>query len=365
MMTRSRVQSVLLVILSVVVFTSGAAEANGPRWKLVEGADIGHASALADVTATGPRDVWAVGYGCSSADRAGCPAAERWDGTRWQAVTLPRGGATRIEAVSAAGPDDVWLAGNGSTTWAAHWNGSGWTAYQPFGASAEHSVNDVVAFEGRPWFTTGVRDRALIVTWTAGGGFAVEYDSPGYLESITAYPPTGELWAVGTNGTRPLVVHGTGGGTTWAESPTPAHRSDFLAEVLQVGKDDVWAVGNEGLTPSAQRPLALHYDGRAWKRVPVPIAKGRLSGLAVDASGILWASGVDFSRGKQVLFLQYKKGKWVPSYGPEIPLRAQRAHDPQTVTRTALVRVPGAKDLWAVAAAGGGDYEQHFILRRR
>ncbi|MEU7899668.1 hypothetical protein AB0B45_43320 [Nonomuraea sp. NPDC049152] len=65
----------------------------------------------------------------------------------------------------------------------------------------------------------------------------------------------------------------------------------------------------------------------------------------------------------RIQFLRYDGGRLVASYGPGLPLREQRDYDHQTVTRTSITRIPGAGGLWAVAAAGGGDFESHFLLR--
>jgi hypothetical protein len=115
---------------------------------------------------------------------------------------------------------------------------------------------------------------------------------------------------------------------------------------------------------AASRPISLHYDGKSWQQVPVPVAKGRLSGLTADASGTVWASGVDLARGRQVLFLRHTGGRWVPSYGPVLPIPRQRDYDPSSVTETSITRVPGSGTLWTVVSAGGGDREKDFILRR-
>ncbi len=52
-----------------------------------------------------------------------------------------------------------------------------------------------------------------------------------------------------------------------------------------IGADDVWAVGQIG-NPydwSDFKPLALHFDGKSWRQVPLPVAKGRITGLTADA----------------------------------------------------------------------------------
>ena len=87
---RTSARVTLAVAISVVTvpvagFTVGAGtvQAAPAQWRVVKGATLGpNGSALMDVTATGPRDAWAVGYGCGREKAVSCPAIARWNGTQ-------------------------------------------------------------------------------------------------------------------------------------------------------------------------------------------------------------------------------------------------------------------------------------------
>ncbi|WP_214104992.1 hypothetical protein [Acrocarpospora catenulata] len=342
----------LLLVLSLLV-PHQAAPAD---WRIVKGPALDRASALLDVAATGRSDAWAVGYGCSAEDSEGCPVVERWNGTRWRKLDV-RLGTDHADGVSADSARNVWVVGNGTTAGAAHWNGVKWTTYQPFGAAEYHRVNDV-AVSGQPWFAGTTPDgSAVVLGWTKTRGFYPAYSAAGKLNAITARRATGDVWAVGSTGTQPLIIHGSR--YAWQAEQLPSIPNGVLTRVWQVAKNDVWAVGYAGTSP-----IALRYNGKTWRQFPLHIAKGRLTGLTSDGTGQVWASGVNLNLGDRAMFVKLPSGS--VSYGPKLPIPDQRDYDPQTVTEVSIARIPGtAQGIWAVVAAGGGDREAHFILRRR
>ncbi|GIH22828.1 hypothetical protein Aph01nite_11380 [Acrocarpospora phusangensis] len=348
----------LLLVLSLLVPHQILAPED---WRIVKGARLGdRASALLDVAATGPSDAWAVGYGCGAEDSEGCPGVERWDGVRWRKADVPWR-SYHADGVSADSPRNVWVAGNGETAAAAHWDGLRWRTYQPFGAAQYHRVNDV-AVAGQPWFAGNTPNgSAVVVGWTRTRGFYPAFSLGGSLNAITARRSTGDVWAVGITGTQPLVIHGDARGA-WGNMLLPPIQDGVLTRVWQVAKNNVWVVGYAGKTLADSRPIALRYDGKTWRQVPVPVARGRLTGLTGDGAGQVWAAGVNTDLGERVMFVRLPSGS--VSYGPRLPIPDQRDYDPQTVTKVSIARIPGTKrGMWAVAAAGGGDREAHFILR--
>lgn len=360
--------SVLAVALSIAVLTPGTAEAAAPGWKIVKGASLHPSSFLYEVDASGPRNVWAVGYENSGEKEEGLPVVERWDGSRWRQFKIS--GPDAVSGVSVVSATNVWLAGHGGVSWVAHWNGSRLRTFKPFGANFTPSLRDIAAAGGTAWIAAdNDNEQTMIVRGSTSGKFTTMFRTRGELTAIAVR--SGEVWAVGrTDKQRPLVVRGVG--NSWRVIPTPAIPGGRLTRVLPVAKNKVWAVGYtipenlwyrspEGL--AASRPISLFYDGKAWRQVPVPVAKGMLTGLTVDSSGTVWASGVNPARGRQVLFLQYTGRKWVPSYGPTLAIPPQE-EAPRSVLWTSITRVPGSRTLWTVASAGGGDKGKEFILRR-
>lgn len=84
-------------------------------------------------------------------------------------------------------------------------------------------------------------------------------------------------------------------GTAWRDVPLPELPGDYwyLNSVRAVSADDVWAAGYDGGSP-----LLMHYDGSSWERVGAPGVTdrpGQAQGLAVTEEGEVWVVGEDWS----------------------------------------------------------------------
>ncbi|MEV7008080.1 hypothetical protein [Streptosporangium sp. NPDC051022] len=350
--------------------TEAATEAAVPSaaWKVSEPARLPTSSALLDVAAIGPRDVWAVGFQAGAEDREGAPAVVRWDGARWREVPgLTDRDVYHLVGVSAGGPGDVWVAGNGANAFAAHWDGRRWTGLRPFGVAEDYRLTDVAAAGGGAWFTGNGPSGAVLLEWD-GRGFANALKSDGTLEAITA--KQGHVWAVGSQEERtPLVWHGVSG--SWEKQRVPAIGGGTLRRVWQISPSDVWAVGEVAADPGepgppAPRPLVLHWDGSRWTRVEVPVPRGTLHGLTAFGPGDVWIGGVDADHPGQALFLRFDGTTWSREYGPlfRSPRQNQQYEETDDVGRVGVARVPGTTALWAVGSVGVGDDEDDFVLRR-
>ena len=127
---------------------------NGSSWTAVPvPAPDGIAAGLRDVSASGPRSLWAVGW---SVDRNKVfrPLLEHWDGSRWTIVTVPHPDSDALlSSVAVVSPDDVWAVGwswQGDTTrgLTLHWNGRTWSPVSlPF-ASGQAARLATVTFAG-------------------------------------------------------------------------------------------------------------------------------------------------------------------------------------------------------------------------
>lgn len=112
---------------------------DGNAWRAVESPRI-RAQRLLSVVDLGPGDAWAVGATYRNVNGAGPAHAlvEHWDGTRWRAVRLPVLPPTSwLGQVSASGPKDVWATGWGARAdgtevpLALHFDGSRWVSLDP------------------------------------------------------------------------------------------------------------------------------------------------------------------------------------------------------------------------------------------
>lgn len=196
---------------------------------------------LLDVAARAQDDIWAVGFlsTVTSAGETIHSLVLHWDGSAWRQVRTPEVGAVRAIAVDAEG--GAWAVAWGSRSEARqhmlHWDGHAWT------------------------------DTVL----PAGAGL---------MADVCAIAPD-DVWAVGAK-TDPMVTRGKYSwnpehlrlshwdGTAWTTVAMPAGaRRGFLTSVSGTGPADVWAVGRRDLRGGkAAGPLALHWDGSAWTRVP-------------------------------------------------------------------------------------------------
>ncbi|WP_067486633.1 hypothetical protein [Actinomadura hibisca] len=271
---------------------------------------------LSGVAAVSPAEVWVVGTAGQQ------PLAARWDGASWTlppgppvdaalvgaglqgiAVAGPSGAAAsnvvRFPRGGAAGPPLALAVGGGYDRLAGaevplirHWNGSSWTA----------------------WSAPGL-DRGVVLTAVAMTG-------------------EGTAWAVGHGFPwgafdGPVALRWTG--SDWLPAPMPEIPRGKLLAVAGTAPDDVWAVGATG-----REGLVMHYDGRAWSRVPSPATRFPLTGVAAPSASEAWAVGRD-------RVLRWNGRKW------------SRVKSPVTAANTIAAPAPG--DVWV---AGGRGELAHF-----
>ena len=111
---------------------------DGTSWSIVDGPDLGVVDShyLLGVAATGPNDIWAVGYVGDSVQQT---LIFHWDGTDWSVVPSPNAGSVSnvLRSVTVVGPNDAWAAGwvvNGAgvkQTLLLHWTGAAWNLVLP------------------------------------------------------------------------------------------------------------------------------------------------------------------------------------------------------------------------------------------
>lgn len=106
---------------------------DGTQWRVVPAPTGSTPSALYGVSASGSRDVWAVGAQTRpGTGNVAAPLVLRWNGTQWSEMTgLPDIGNAKLRAVYAASPTRVWAVGefpHPSTVVFLHWNGKSFQA---------------------------------------------------------------------------------------------------------------------------------------------------------------------------------------------------------------------------------------------
>ena len=166
------------------------------------------------------------------------------------------------------------------------------------------------------------------------------------LLAIFALSPT-DVWAVGGSSwlaeAMPVIVHwdGTRLRRFAAFSPKSRPAEAALTAIAGVSSRDIWAVGFDGDYRGSGRPIAMHWDGRAWKSVALPTIAGsaRLMGVATFAANDVWAVGNIGGLTGHALVLHWNGTRWkVVNLGREAP------------RETELNAIDGTSpsDVWAV-----------------
>ena len=238
---------------------SAVARRDGDRWT-----DLGLLDpelAIADIWASGPDDLWAVG------DQGAMFHRSRAGTVRVATPTVDQ-----LSAVWGSGPADIWIASE---------NGQ---LFHSDGVTVEARVAfDDFAYIYEIW-GSGPDDVWAVADGNADGGM-FHYDG-------VDWRPVGDFvtnwcWSVWGSGPRDVwaacsrseVWHFDG--ATWSVTRTDGTEVNALGGS---GPTDVWAAGAHG--------IALHYDGATWSRVPSPSVVP-LSAVWADRPDDVWIGGWD------------------------------------------------------------------------
>lgn len=149
---------------------------NGSAWALVAVPTDTSYEYLASVSAVASNDVWAVGW-----DNGGTTSLTmHWNGTQWSIVPSPNVGPNTnvLEGVVASGPSDVWAVGftDFGQSLLEQWNGTAWAVVA--------DPNNPGYGDVKLWAVAAVNHHDI---WTVGG-----FDNGGgYHTRIEQYRPTG------------------------------------------------------------------------------------------------------------------------------------------------------------------------------
>ena len=301
-------------------------------------------------------DVWAVGDAST---------VVHWDGSKWSSAgRVDPAAYPDLHAVWGARSDDVWLGGQGNKLY--RWNGSALTSpvvpgdMQAIGAIWGTAANDVWFAEGDRLSTSssagvfhwdgvaitkkgsldGASASAMAGSskddaWIVGaGGLLGRWDGgaltslrTGALGSITSFwgSASNDVWAGVRTGSY-ADAHGAMlhfDGTRWSSA---ARFDGAPSSVWGVAPNDVWAAGEYQLTE--------HWDGAAWKKVPLPTTETITSLWGAAPDDVWGAAGHHF--------LHWDGTAW--------------SADPFTLPDDTLQAITGtsSNDVWAATQNGGG-----------
>ena len=189
------------------------------------------------------RSVWAVGD-------AGTIVATSDAGVTW--ATQVSNTAFKLNGVYFTSPTSGWAVGNNGTVLATANGGAGWTRLSNVGASENlQAVRFVDATHGWAVGSSG----AIVRTRNGGASWSKVNPTSSTLNSV-AFSDTLNGWAVGDNG----VICGThDGGASWYVWQ-PAVTSQALHGVWRESNTRAWAVGAQGVAPSASATV----DSLTW-----------------------------------------------------------------------------------------------------
>jgi hypothetical protein len=372
-----------LALAAGLTFTATALSADCGCWRYVRlDTQAGTAQAgttpaettLSEVAAPSYQVAWAVG------SRDSRPLLVRWNGVGWRETALPVPADTLLEGVTAASPRDAWTIGYGSDggARAAHWDGDGWQAVTVPGRGSSFPRAIDARTTSDAWIVgSGGTGTTQATTWHWDGRTWCQVDIPDGPETASALAAVSvqdedDAWAVGGRGAYParqLILHWDGQGWTPYTAPDIDGEA-VLADVVALGRDDVWAVGSAtvpvgtgpaGTAPGTvvERPLAEHWDGRAWRDVPLPGTGGRFYSVAGDGHGGIWAAG-ERPDGTG-LFARWDGRRWEPSRAPVVAAPGTPA---PAASVWGLTLIPGTDYLRAVGsyeARGGALSALHAI----
>ncbi len=259
---------------------------------------------------------------------------------------------TGVATISA---NDAWAVGstlclNTERPTLAHWNGSAWTQVTgPFLPSLGF-LNAVTPFAGGAWAVGGgnsnLRPNALpfIMRLTDGTWQRVKVPNVGggYLTGVAASSPK-NAWAVGRlGGHGPFILHWNG--SAWKRVPLPV-RTGGVTSVAVTSARNAWAVGIT-TTPT---PLILHWGGKRWRQVASPKVghPAALLGITATSAKNAWAVGAN-SRG--ALILHWNGMVWKVAKIPALSGEAGFVD----------VDATSAKNAWAVGGDDSGPLTFHW-----
>ncbi|MEV4254420.1 hypothetical protein AB0J52_14815 [Spirillospora sp. NPDC049652] len=323
------------VALSVLVPV--AADAAAPAWKV---ARSDAKARYTGVAAINSKNVWVVG-------RTGTTAhAWRFDGKRWTDTRLPAALQKRgfLYTVAGSSANDVWAVGSGpSGLYALRWNGAKWTVSHTWKAGNAEPGGIVVSGPKDVWVHGSEYDGYAFGTW--------HFDGLSWTRPRTGFTLTGgasvaakNIWAVGNNGrkdTWPSPVARHWNGKSWTAVKLPAlpnagHPSE-LKTVAARSSSDVWLAGTRYERQGsvyASRPLAVHWDGKTWRRSDPPARSGIIS-VTPDGKGGAWAATASE-------VFHFAKGRWAKAALPAIKGKDLRLYQ--------LSNARGTTSVWGASA---------------
>ena len=251
-------------ILAVTFIACGDDEPEGPTpgsqspWKLVFTYNAAENDSIEDMWFSSANDGWACMY----------KRVFHYDGVKWRlfADLGQQLGATALTDISAAGPNDVWVGGSpeaGAHFY--HYNGTKWDKIDTH--FPIDYVNDIFFISPNQGWAAVAGERSPgnqgMVLFYDGQNWTCQWNSETEMEELF-FVNASNGWGYGfdRNYDRHLYHFD---GEWWDEVQLPGPPAEYFEAIKFCGPQDGWLLARNGTNPKL-----YHYDGAAWTVVECP-----------------------------------------------------------------------------------------------
>jgi len=327
------------VTAAVATMAAGLpAQAPRPPWQMavtVHYGPAGNASGYSAVIAPARDDAWV--FGGTNPGGTSSPAAEHWNGRRWQAWSLPAGISDFIGAAAASSPSDVWAVGDG---YALHWNGARWTVAKTW-ARAGETTSVVVISPGDVWVfgSSSFSGQAGLGTWHYDGHAWIK--AAGIADAIyrASAASRHDIWAITVSPRGGSVVHYDGRAWAREAAADTALAHTQLDDVLAGSGNSVWVSGVSPVNAADGHLVLARWNGRWWKRFVAPWPVQQPERFAPDGAGGIWIPAVTGGASPATWILHLSRaGAWTRTRIAAGPWAGVGVGD--------LALIPGTTTLW-------------------
>jgi hypothetical protein len=318
---------------------------------------------IAGLAAVSPADAWGAGLAPPFS-----PVIDRWNGTRWRRITLPRpaarllGASSFIVTVSASSRRNVWMfsqtlreaeSGSSHGIWL-RYDGTRWT-WGKINLPGSF-VSDLLSVGGHGVWAFGNMAGRRVYAWYHIHGGWTRVRLPGHLQVGDAAAVTAsDLWALETTGENPgpagALLHLAHG--RWRLIPLPRiMRHGGAISLVACGPDCAVVGGSVRNRRGGTSPALGRWNGRHWTVTTLPAPADASSDtvwslVTAGPGGLLATTGGTNQSPAPSRLWQYWHGRWI-----RVPLTARHLG-----TLTLMAPIPGSTSVWAEAG-----HANHFKL---
>jgi hypothetical protein len=333
-----RIAAVALGTGLVVASLGQAQGATAPGWRVTKtlGPYAG-ATGVIGFLSTGARDAWSTWSTCnpcSGSKRAQTFMVQRWNGSAWHVVPLPK--ALEVQesefgvGLAASSSTNAWLFNwFQDSTRAVHWTGRSWHVVRIPDWVVRGNLSGDVSLATYAFAPTSAWVFSFgIDSFTKPETFAARYSHGKWGKSYLPGVPTAadavsanDIWVLGVTTKSALGKHqvqilmhwnGYRWGTVALPRPpkVPAGTTGVIGGLTALGAHSVWLTRSIVTATSYYATYLLHWNGKGWRRVGIKYPKSSINELASDGHGGLWMIANGPAPKYSWYFYHYGAGRW-------------------------------------------------------